>query len=162
MKNKKPIRMRTCKREANCELCENNTHNSLEMFQFQIGDTIHTVCDQCLEQIFQKSLSGVCHVNAKTKDNRDMAIIRKRNVASREVGMTINEALKDVDVEEDSIQFNIIGCLKLLSQIKNMIAFLDSFYNYRVQHQKQIEKVLNTGMCLMILMLIQVLICMID
>ena len=102
MKNKKPIRMRTCKREANCELCENNTHNSLEMFQFQIGDTIHTVCDQCLEQIFQKSLSGVCHVNAKTKNNHDMAIIRKRNVASREVGMTINEALKDVDVEEDS------------------------------------------------------------
>ena len=102
MQKRKPIRMRTCKRETSCELCENNTRNSLEMFQFQIGDTIHTVCDQCLEQIFQRALSGVCHVNAKVKDKHDMAIIRRRSVTLREVGMTINEALKDIDVKEDS------------------------------------------------------------
>ena len=102
MKKRKPIRMRTCKKEASCELCENNTRTSLEMFQFQIGDVIHTVCDQCLDQIFQRALSGVCYVNAKTKDKHDMAIIRKRNVDLREVEMTINEALKDVDVKEDS------------------------------------------------------------
>lgn len=101
---KKPIRMRTCKNKASCELCENNTNNSLEMFQFQIGDTIHTICDQCLDRIFQKALSGVCHVSAKTKDKHDMAIIRRRNISEREEresGMTINEALKDVDVKED-------------------------------------------------------------
>lgn len=100
---KKPIRMRTCKNKASCELCENNSNNSLEMFQFQIGDTIHTICDQCLDRIFQKSLSGVCHVSAKIKDKHDMAIIRKRNIAEREEkesGMTINEALKDVDVKD--------------------------------------------------------------
>lgn len=102
MRNKKPIRMRTCKRETDCELCENNTNNSLEMFQFQIGDTIHTVCDQCLEQIFQKALSGVCHVNSKTKSSHDMSIIRKRNNAIREVRMTINEALKGIDTKEES------------------------------------------------------------
>ena len=102
MRNKKPIRMRTCKRETDCELCENNTNNSLEMFQFQIGDTIHTICDQCLEQIFQKALSGVCYVNSKTKSNHDMAIIRKRNASIREVRMTINEALKGTDIKEES------------------------------------------------------------
>lgn len=102
MKSKKPIRMRTCKREADCELCENNINNSLEMFQFQIGDTIHTVCDQCLEQIFQKALSGVCHVNSKTKDKHDMAIIRKRSDDIREVRMTINEALKGTNIKEES------------------------------------------------------------
>lgn len=72
------------------------------MFQFQIGDTIHTVCDQCLEQIFQKALSGVCYVNSKTKSNHDMAIIRKRNASIREVRMTINEALKGTDIKEES------------------------------------------------------------
>ena len=90
MKNKKPIRMRTCKREADCELCENNTNNSLEMFQFQIGDTIHT------------TLSGVCHVNSKTKSSHDMAIIRRRNASIREVRMTINEALKGINTKEES------------------------------------------------------------
>lgn len=97
---KEKIRMRINKHsDSTCETCGVGSSQVLEMFDLQIGRTIHTVCDICVNQILQKTLSATCGVNAKTKSKRDMAVIRKRNqntASMHQQHTSLNEALADI------------------------------------------------------------------
>ena len=79
------IRMRTNKKPAaHCEVCGGNRKNSLELFDvsFTKGD-FTTICDDCMEVLFQKALKAVCGVNHKVKSPAEQMIIRKRNSMKR-------------------------------------------------------------------------------
>ncbi len=102
--SREKIRMRINKHsDSVCETCGEGSSHVLEMFDLQIGNTIHTVCDRCVDQIFHKTLSATCGVNAKTKSQHDMAIIRKRNQhttfmlsSANQTHTSLNEALADI------------------------------------------------------------------
>ena len=101
MANKKKIRMRINKHnDAVCETCGEGSSQVLEMFDLMIGNTIHTICDRCTDQIFYKTLSATCGVNNKLKSQHDLAIIRKRKKNScttkYDKHTSINEALSDI------------------------------------------------------------------
>lgn len=98
-KEKIRIRMRINKhRDSVCETCGEGSSQVLEMFDLQIGGTIHTICDKCADQILHKTLSAACGINAKVKSQHDMAIIRKRNsyISNYDKHITLNEALSDI------------------------------------------------------------------
>lgn len=99
MASKEKIRMRINKHsDSVCETCGEGSSQVLEMFDLMIGSTIHTICDRCADQIFHKTLSATCGVNAKVKSQHDLAIIRKRNSYTTNCGShtTLNEALSDI------------------------------------------------------------------
>lgn len=99
MASKEKIRMRINKHsDSVCETCGEGSSQVLEMFDLMIGSTIHTICDRCTDQIFHKTLSATCGVNAKVKSQHDLAIIRKRNAytSNYENHTSLNEALSDI------------------------------------------------------------------
>lgn len=79
------IRMRTNKKSAaRCEVCGGNRKNSLELFDISFAeDSYTTICDACMEVLFQKALKAVCGVNHKVKSPAEQMIIRKRNSMKR-------------------------------------------------------------------------------
>lgn len=64
--------------EAVCCECGKMQDDVLNMFDLCIGQTIHTICDLCNEQIFNKTLSAECYKNGRIKTQRDMRIINMR------------------------------------------------------------------------------------
>lgn len=78
------IKMRNNKNiDAVCCECGATTNNSLGMFDICIGGEIHTICDMCTDKVLSKTLSAICSVNSRVKNQHDMAIIRKRNIARK-------------------------------------------------------------------------------
>lgn len=79
------IRMRTNKKSAvHCEVCGGNRKNSLELFDISFTeDSYVTICDACMEVLFQKALKATCGVNHKVKSPAEQMIIRKRNSMKR-------------------------------------------------------------------------------
>ena len=101
MANKKKIRIRmriNKHSDSVCETCGEGSSQVLEMFDLMIGSTIHTICDRCADQIFHKTLSATCGINAKVKSQHDLAIIRKRNsyTSNYDKHISLNEALSDI------------------------------------------------------------------
>lgn len=80
MSNK--IKMRTNKSDNPiCKVCSHTRKNSLEFFDIAFTPKhIITVCDNCLEDLFNKTLKANCQVNAKLKSQKDLAIIQNRRV----------------------------------------------------------------------------------
>lgn len=79
MERKPQLRMRHTKAEfAQCNSCLAAKQESLAMYDIQIGDTVVVLCDKCNALLLDKSLSAHVQLNGRTKDTRDMAIIRKR------------------------------------------------------------------------------------
>lgn len=96
--------MRINKSDCNCNSCNASSEESIEMFDIKIGNFQIVVCDNCMNVLFQKTLKATCIVNAKLKTKKDLAIIKKRkrrDEASLEAHLSINEALKDVVIEDD-------------------------------------------------------------
>lgn len=77
------IRMRN-NREQDSVCCECGEHRKdvLEMFDICIGGHISTICDECNEALFYKTLAGVCNRNARVKTPHDMQILRRRSEKS--------------------------------------------------------------------------------
>lgn len=99
MASKEKIKMRINKHnDSVCETCGEGSSQVLEMFDLMIGSTIHTICDRCADQIFHKTLSATCGVNAKVKSQHDLAIISKRNayITNYDRHTSLNEALSDI------------------------------------------------------------------
>ena len=71
MRNNKDI-------DSICCECGHDRKNVLDMFDLCIGGNVFTICDECNEQIFYKTLKAECAKNARVKDQHDMAIMRKR------------------------------------------------------------------------------------
>lgn len=61
-----------------CQCCNQTRKNSLEMFDVMVGQVYIRLCDECMEQLFHKSLKATCIVNGKLKDKSDIAVLRKR------------------------------------------------------------------------------------
>lgn len=73
------IKMRTSiTPNAQCCECGNGRNNSLELFDICICGHILTICDQCNEQLFRKTLVADQKVSGRVKSQKDMAVIRKR------------------------------------------------------------------------------------
>ena len=98
--------MRINKHDTACETCGDGSSQVLEMFDLMIGDTVHTICDRCVNKIFSKTLTAVCGVDHKIKSQHDLAIIRKRNISmsklieSNSKHTSISEALAGVKDDE--------------------------------------------------------------
>lgn len=100
--------MRINKHDTVCETCGDGSSQVLEMFDLMIGDTVHTICDRCVNKLFSKTLTAVCGVDHKIKSQHDLAIMRRRNTSmskliesSNSGHASINEALSDVKDDED-------------------------------------------------------------
>ena len=75
-----PIRMRhNNKPDTVCSNCGAKDSESLNMFDICIGKTIQTLCDICNEEVLNKTLSAQVFKNGRVKEQRDMAIVRKRH-----------------------------------------------------------------------------------
>lgn len=74
------IKMRINKsKDAICENCFCERNECLDMFDLKIGDNeIITLCDECNEKLFYKSLRAVCYVNARVKQPCDIRIRNAR------------------------------------------------------------------------------------
>lgn len=108
MERRTKIKMRISKDECcRCTSCGNTKEQSIEMFELKIGAFTFFLCDSCNEVILQKALKATCLVNAKVKTKRDLKIIKQRKreregeVEMNGAHLSINEALKDVVIEED-------------------------------------------------------------
>lgn len=68
--------------EAKCCNCGERQADVLNMFDLGVGNLVLPVCDVCNNQILVKALRAECMKNGRTKSQRDMAIIRKRQQAA--------------------------------------------------------------------------------
>lgn len=76
------IRMRNNQKfDSVCCECGKSKKQVLDMFDIQIGGVVLTICDECNEAIFYKTLRANCYTNGRVKSHEDMSIIRKRNQA---------------------------------------------------------------------------------
>ena len=76
------IKMRTNKSDNPiCKVCGHTRKNSLELFDIAFTPKhIITICDACVDDLFNKTLKANCQVNAKLKSQKDLAIIQNRRV----------------------------------------------------------------------------------
>lgn len=79
--SKNKIKMRVNKDPNSiCKVCGVNRDKCIEMFDIAFTDKhIITICDECNNQLFNKTLKSSCLVNSKLKSERDLKIIRNRN-----------------------------------------------------------------------------------
>lgn len=104
MKIKKRIKMRVSKKDCCCSSCNAKRKESLEMFDVCIGNVLFTLCDECIDELFRKTLKASCIVNGKLKSAEDMKIInnRKRMLKVKgELDVSVNDVLKEEIPEDD-------------------------------------------------------------
>lgn len=65
-------------RESVCCGCSEKGDEVLEMYDICVGKTIFTICDVCNEALNMKSLKAIVELNGRVKQQRDMAILRRR------------------------------------------------------------------------------------
>ena len=75
------------------------------MFDICIGNTIFTLCDECIDELFRKTLKANCMVQGKVKSKEDMMIInnRKRMLKVKgELNVSVNDVLEDeMEIPDD-------------------------------------------------------------
>ena len=101
---KKRIKMRVSKNDCCCSSCNAKRKESLEMFDVCIGNVILSLCDECNDELFRKTLKASCIVNGKLKSAEDMKIINKRKRMLRvkgELDVSVNDVLKEEIPEDD-------------------------------------------------------------
>ena len=73
------IRMRKNKSlDVVCCECGLPRKKVLDMFDVCIGGNIITICDECNESLFFKTLRAECYKNGRVKTQQDMVIINER------------------------------------------------------------------------------------
>lgn len=73
------IKMRVRKvKDIDCEACGCKPKSMLDEFDIMIGDTMVTLCDQCVDTLFNKTLRAVCYTNGRIKQQSDIRIINSR------------------------------------------------------------------------------------
>lgn len=96
--------MRVSKNDCCCSSCNAKRKESLEMFDVCIGNVLLTLCDECNDELFRKTLKASCIVNGKLKSAEDMKIInnRKRMLKIKEgLNVSVNDVLKEEISEDD-------------------------------------------------------------
>ena len=64
--------------DAECYECGETQEEVLNMFDLLVGKLKFTICDDCTEKLFNKTLRAIVMRNERAKSSRDMAIIRRR------------------------------------------------------------------------------------
>lgn len=74
------IKMRVSKRpDAKCLSCGASISQSVDLFDVKIGESIITVCDDCMNALMTKSLSAVCYTNGRIKQPSEIKKINNRS-----------------------------------------------------------------------------------
>lgn len=81
-----------------CTSCGQIFEKTLMMFECKIGEHRGIdLCDECMKELFNKSLKATCMVDALPKDARMQKIINERNYAKdKSDKIKLNDTLKDV------------------------------------------------------------------
>lgn len=73
------IKMRIRKTSGECYICGKGKHESLELFDLQLGIMKITICDLCNSKLLRKTLNANHLVDSKLKTKSDMRIRRIRS-----------------------------------------------------------------------------------
>lgn len=74
------IKMRVRKdNKGVCSECEKSADKVLDMFDLCVGGNIFTLCDECVDTLFGKTLKATNYVNGRVKSQKDIAIKNARN-----------------------------------------------------------------------------------
>ena len=65
------------KKNSCCEECGVSFKNTKEMYDIMIVDTKFTLCFNCIEKVFQKTLHASVSYNNRIKSQEDMERIRR-------------------------------------------------------------------------------------
>lgn len=96
------IKMRTNKStKCSCEECGALRKNVLDMFDINIFGEIHTICDECNDKLFYKSLRANVYTQSRLKSKEDIKVIEARNIKLRGTtgGLSAAEALRGIKGE---------------------------------------------------------------
>lgn len=81
------IKMRLRKaKDTDCEACGCKPKEMLDEFDIMIGDTMVTLCDDCVKTLFDKTLKAHCYTNGRVKQQNEIRIINARKIAKRARG----------------------------------------------------------------------------
>jgi len=64
-------------KQAVCEQCGKKYMEVKEMYDIKIFGDLNTICWNCVDDLFHKTLSAQCKYNARLKSNEDMERIRR-------------------------------------------------------------------------------------
>lgn len=67
---------------AVCDACGNGQKESLRMFDLKVGSLKATICDECNQHLFSKSLSATVLTDSKVKSKEDLKLINRRKLKS--------------------------------------------------------------------------------
>lgn len=83
-------------KEGICKCCGNTSNQVLDMFDLCLGDTIITLCDECNEKLFSKTLKASVYVNGRVMSKKDIAISNvRRSKLFKSDNRSLNDCLKD-------------------------------------------------------------------
>ena len=77
MKSREKIKMRKSK-AGECDICEATSDKCLDLYDLALGKDIFTLCDECVEKVFVKTLKATVQTNKRLKSQHDLQIINKR------------------------------------------------------------------------------------
>ena len=95
---KSKVKMRINKEQnVCCMACNATRKNSLDMYDICIGSTILTICDECNDQLFSKTLKAQLHTQTRLKTKKDISILNARAIKNspKEKHLSINEAMRN-------------------------------------------------------------------
>lgn len=101
------IKMRNNKSlDSVCCECGTARKNVLDMFDVCIGGNVFTICDECNEALFYKTLKAECYKNERVKTQNDLRVLRMRGGSSYRARYMarVEEARRNAEgAEEDTI-----------------------------------------------------------
>ena len=65
-----------------CENCGRSYKNTKEMYDMMFCGNKYTICFECVDELFQKTLSATCKYNGKVKSKEDLARIERSKQVS--------------------------------------------------------------------------------
>lgn len=79
-----------------CEECGALRKNVLDMFDVNIFGEIHTICDECNDKLFYKTLKASAYTQSRLKSKEDIKVIEARNIKimGKKDGLSVAEALR--------------------------------------------------------------------
>lgn len=107
-----------------CDICGISSDKCLNVFDLKLGEIIVKVCDECINDIYDKTLRCVCFVNGRIKQPHDMNIIRSRGrkysyllEKAKEEQEENKKRIEEEKAWEEAIKFNPTKKLRKVKKI---------------------------------------------
>ena len=71
--------------DSRCDDCKTVYKNTPEMYDLMISDVKFTLCKDCIDTLFQKTLKADCLYNSRLKSSEDMKRIHRSKELKGEV-----------------------------------------------------------------------------